>query len=154
MTVTSLLCRKRSQRSCSARQGSASFRDIGPPVGVHAARRFRKLEVGECHRSRRRSVLSSCRNLTPVPMLKISRVVASGTARLIVSGRIAAEELPQLRDLVRAEHASDLVLDLSEVSLVDVEAVRFLVWCEAQGIRLEECPAYIREWMTREGAPR
>ena len=87
-------------------------------------------------------------------MLKIRRVAASGMVRLIVSGRIASQELPQLRELVGAEHASDLVLDLSEVSLVDVEVVRFLVQCDAQGIRLEGCPAYIREWMTREGAPR
>jgi hypothetical protein len=87
-------------------------------------------------------------------MFKIRRVGASGTARLILSGRIAAEQLPQLRDLVRAEDACDLVLDLTEVSLVDVEAVRFLVQCDTQGIRLEECPAYIREWMTREGGRR
>jgi len=87
-------------------------------------------------------------------MLRIRRIVASGTARLIVSGRIAAEELPQLRDVVRAEQASDLVLDLTEVSLVDAEVVRFLVQCDTQGIRLEECPAYIREWMTRESGPR
>jgi hypothetical protein len=87
-------------------------------------------------------------------MLKIRRVVASGTARLIVSGRIAAEQLPQLRDLVRAEHAYDLVLDLTEVSLVDMEVVRFLVQCDTQGIRLEQCPPYIREWMTREGGRR
>jgi hypothetical protein len=87
-------------------------------------------------------------------MLSIRRVVTSGTARLIVSGRIAAEQLPQLRDLVRAEHAGDLVLDLTEVSLVGMEVVRFLVQCETQGIRLEQCPAYIREWMTRESGPR
>jgi STAS domain len=87
-------------------------------------------------------------------MFRIRRVAASGTARLILSGRIAAEQLPQLRDLVRAEYAGDLVLDLTEVGLVDVEAVRFLVQCDAQGIRLEECPAYIREWMAREGGPR
>ncbi len=89
-----------------------------------------------------------------LPMLKIRRVAASGTARLIVSGRIVAEQLPQLRDLVRAEHGWDLVLDLTEVSLVDMEVVRFLVQCEAQSIRLEQCPAYIREWMTRESGPR
>ena len=42
-----------------------------------------------------------------------------------------------------------MVLDLSEVSLVDVEVVRFLSLCEMQGIRLAHCPAYIREWMVR-----
>jgi hypothetical protein len=56
--------------------------------------------------------------------------------------------------LVLAEHALDVVLDLTEVSRVDVEAVQFLVQCEAQGIRLAQCPAYIREWMVREDGAR
>ena len=45
------------------------------------------------------------------------------------------------------------MLDLNEVSLVDVEAVRFFLHCEVQGIRLAHCPAYVREWMTREKRP-
>jgi hypothetical protein len=43
-----------------------------------------------------------------------------------------------------------VVLDLIEVSLVDVDVVQFLLRCEVQGIRLVGCPAYIREWMVRE----
>jgi hypothetical protein len=43
-----------------------------------------------------------------------------------------------------------VVLDLTEVSLVDVEVVQFLLRCEARGIGLVACPAYIREWMVRE----
>jgi hypothetical protein len=42
------------------------------------------------------------------------------------------------------------VLDLSELTLVDGDVVRFLSQCEMQGIRLAQCPAYVREWMTRE----
>jgi anti-anti-sigma regulatory factor len=83
-------------------------------------------------------------------MLKITRVTNAGTTTLIVSGRIDAEQLPDLRRLVEAEHASDVVLDLNEVSLVDAEVVRFLLQCETQGIRLAQCPAYVREWMVRE----
>jgi anti-anti-sigma regulatory factor len=83
-------------------------------------------------------------------MLKMTRVKNAGTTTLIVSGRIDAEQLPDLRRLVESEHASDVVLDLNEVSLVDVEAVRFLLHCETQGMRLARCPAYVREWMVRE----
>ena len=83
-------------------------------------------------------------------MLKMTRVKNAGTTTLIVSGRIDAEQLPDVRRLVESEHASDVVLDLNEVSLVDVEVVRFLLHCEAQGMRLESCPAYVREWMVRE----
>ena len=86
-------------------------------------------------------------------MLKITRRTNRGTTTLIVSGRIDAEQLPDLRRSVETEHASDVVLDLNEVSLVDVEVVRFLLHCEMQGIRLAHCPAYVREWMAREKRP-
>src|SRR3954471_23992446 len=85
-----------------------------------------------------------------IPMLKIIRVTNAGMTTLIVSGRIDAEQLPDLRRLVQSERASDVVLELSEVSLVDVEVVRFFLHCEMQGIRLARCPAYVREWMVRE----
>jgi len=83
-------------------------------------------------------------------MLKITRVKHAGTTTLVVSGRIDAEQLPDLRRSVETEHASDVILDLNEVSLVDVEVVRFFLHCEMQGIRLAHCPAYVREWMLRE----
>jgi hypothetical protein len=41
-------------------------------------------------------------------------------------------------------------LDLIELKLVDRDAVRFLMRCEADGMKLEHCPAYVREWMERE----
>jgi hypothetical protein len=40
------------------------------------------------------------------------------------------------------------VLDLSEVSLVDVHVVRFLGTCQAEGVQLLHCSRYIREWIT------
>jgi hypothetical protein len=36
------------------------------------------------------------------------------------------------------------------VRLADRDAVRFLRDCEADGMKLENCPAYVREWMERE----
>ena len=86
-------------------------------------------------------------------MLKITRMTNARTTTLIVSGRIDAEQLPDLCRSVETEHASDLVLDLNEVSLVDVDVVQFLLQCERQGIRLAHCPAYVREWMVREKWP-
>jgi hypothetical protein len=46
------------------------------------------------------------------------------------------------------------ILDLSEVTLVDVGAIRFLINCEDEGIELVQCPPYVREWMLRERAER
>ena len=83
-------------------------------------------------------------------VFKLQRVIESGIVRLIVIGRIDAAQLPDLQDLVRPESARDVVLDLMEVTLVDSEVVRFLVHCETKGLRLVNCPAYIREWMGRE----
>jgi hypothetical protein len=37
------------------------------------------------------------------------------------------------------------VLDLDEVTLVDVVVVRFLITCEAEGIELLHCAPYIPE---------
>ena len=83
-------------------------------------------------------------------MLKITRSTNAGTTTLTVSGRIDAGQLSDLRGLIETERTSDVVVDLNEVSLVDVEVVRFLRQCERQGIRLAHCPAYVREWMVRE----
>jgi anti-anti-sigma regulatory factor len=83
-------------------------------------------------------------------MVKITCVTEAGSTSVIVSGRIGAPQLPDLRQCIEAEKASNVVLDLTEVSLVDVEVVQFLLRCEGQGIGLVGCPAYIREWMVRE----
>jgi uncharacterized protein YlaN (UPF0358 family) len=42
-----------------------------------------------------------------------------------------------------------IVLDLKDLTLVDQDAVSFLKRCEADNITLKNCPAYIREWITR-----
>ncbi len=83
-------------------------------------------------------------------MLKITLATEAGSTRVIVSGRIGAPQLPDLRQLLEAETASHVVLDLTEVSLVDEDVVQFLLRCEGRGIGLIGCPAYIREWMVRE----
>jgi len=57
--------------------------------------------------------------------------------------------LAELEKLVR-ESESKIVLDLEEVNLVDVEAVRFLGMCEAQGVTLLNCSPYIRDWIGKE----
>ena len=44
----------------------------------------------------------------------------------------------------------DIVLDLKDVGVVDREVMRFFMSCEADGVKLENCTPYIREWMERE----
>ena len=54
-----------------------------------------------------------------------------------------------LQDLLLQESGA-VALDLKEVLLVDREAVKLLAVRELNGLKLKNCPAYIREWITRE----
>lgn len=64
-------------------------------------------------------------------------------------GRIQAEHLPALLEELNGE-TQGVVLDLGEVTLVDVDVVRFLSDRETSGVALRNCSAYIREWILRE----
>jgi anti-anti-sigma regulatory factor len=68
-----------------------------------------------------------------------------------LTGRIQAEQLLELQALLKSDLTDQsLVLDLREVKLVDRDAVRFLAEIEAQGARLRNCSAFVREWISRE----
>jgi hypothetical protein len=69
------------------------------------------------------------------------------TIRLI--GRMQAEHLDELKAQIE-QGGSKVALDLREVRLVDVEAIRFLGSCQAAGIQLVHCPPYISEWIKQE----
>jgi anti-anti-sigma regulatory factor len=69
------------------------------------------------------------------------------TIRLI--GRMRAQHLSELEKQI-SESESKIVLDLEELNLVDVEAVRFLGMCETQGVTLLNCSPYIRDWIGKE----
>ena len=70
-----------------------------------------------------------------------------------LSGRIEAALTAELQKLFDLEGENrSIVLDLKQVQLVDQDTVRFLARCEADGIKLENCPAYIRKWILRERA--
>jgi hypothetical protein len=60
-----------------------------------------------------------------------------------------AEHLSELEKQI-TESESKIALDLEELNLVDVEAVRFLGMCETQGVTLLNCSPYIREWIGKE----
>jgi anti-anti-sigma regulatory factor len=86
-------------------------------------------------------------------MFKIQRSADEKGVVFTLSGRIKAERLAELEELLECEadnHA--LVLDLKEVKLVDRHAVSFLASCEAKGVNIANCPAYIREWIEKEVA--
>jgi anti-anti-sigma regulatory factor len=81
---------------------------------------------------------------------RIDRLVSGEKLVVLrVSGRIQAEHVDTLRELLGREK-DGVAIDLTEVILVDREAVRLLATSEANGIEIRNCPAYIREWVSRE----
>jgi predicted metal-binding protein len=69
----------------------------------------------------------------------------------VLSGRIETSAIAELMRLfeLQADY-SNIVLDLKDVSMIDRSVMRFLVGCEADGMKLDHCTPYIREWMERE----
>lgn len=68
-----------------------------------------------------------------------------------LSGRIEIEDVAELQRLLSSEAGGqDIALDLGDVTLIDREAVKFLAHCKSEKVKLENCPAYIREWIDSE----
>jgi hypothetical protein len=85
----------------------------------------------------------------PSVTFKIDRNSENQKTILRISGRIDPEGILELKRQLE-EVAERVVLDLKEVTVVDLEAVRFLGSCVVHGIELRSCPPYITEWIRRE----
>jgi hypothetical protein len=83
-------------------------------------------------------------------MLNIQRSLNEGVV-LWLSGRIELEDVAELQRLIGLEVAGQAIaLNLQDVTLINRDAVSFLACCEMEGIKLDDCPAYIREWIAAE----
>jgi anti-anti-sigma regulatory factor len=83
--------------------------------------------------------------------LRIQRTDEQDLVVFILTGRIQAEQVPELQELLQSESPDHrIVLDLKEVKLVDRDVVRFLAHREAEGTKLRNCSAYMREWILQE----
>ena len=82
-------------------------------------------------------------------MLRIEKEFDGRVSRLRLSGRIQWDRIACIRASMH-DDSSRKVLDQSEVTLVDVAVIHFLIGCEDEGIGLEKCPPYVREWISRE----
>jgi hypothetical protein len=81
--------------------------------------------------------------------LKIKRIVGKRKTRICLSGQLRYESVGQVKSEVERS-GPRLALDLGEVDLVDIDAVRFLNVCESAGVSILHCSPYIREWMLQE----
>src|SRR5258708_37502766 len=81
--------------------------------------------------------------------MKIETDSQRGKTTVRLSGQFQAEHIAELKRQL-PENGPWVVLDLAEVTVVDVEVVQVFVACEAKGAMIVHCPRYIREWINRE----
>jgi len=92
--------------------------------------------------------LAMSMHLFPAMTLRIARDAdLPDVLRLI--GRIRARDLDEVKREMRQSQGI-AAIDLEEVTLVDLEVVRFLAASELAGVRVLNPSAYIRDWVSRE----
>lgn len=82
-------------------------------------------------------------------MVRIEIDTVGRRTRLRLSGRIQSEDLASIRSAMH-DVSVGMILDFTDVGLVDIAVVRFLICSEDEGAELAQCPRYLRGWMARE----
>jgi len=80
-------------------------------------------------------------------MLKLERHFDGEQTIIRLIGRVRSNHLGEIANQM-GSCGPTVILDLEEVTVVDVEVVRFLGSCEKKGTELLHCPPYIREWIS------
>ena len=84
-------------------------------------------------------------------MLRIERTANETNVFFKLSGRIGKEELAELEAQIKPEtNKKHIVIDLKDVVLVDLNAVKSLDRLEMEKIQLTNAPRYIRAWIESE----
>ena len=81
--------------------------------------------------------------------LRIEKDSEGQRTRIRLIGRMQREHIEELKAQIRAA-GMDITLDLNEVSLVDLDVIRFLATCQTEGISLVHCSRYIHNWIAKE----
>jgi len=81
---------------------------------------------------------------------RIQRSTRTDAAVFALSGELDHEHTERLQELLDIETQGRIFLDLKDVTLVDRETVQFLARVEAAGVRIVNCPHYVRSWIVAE----
>jgi anti-anti-sigma regulatory factor len=81
--------------------------------------------------------------------LRIERSSDRGHTTIRLIGRMQFEHVAEVQKQIEASGPA-VILDLEDVTLVDVEVARFLGACETRGIELRNGSPYIGDWISRE----
>jgi len=89
----------------------------------------------------------------PDMTLRIERICDPSGTRICLAGELRSAHLDDVRaEIGRA--ACPVTLDLDEVDIVDIDGIRLLNRCQAQGVNVVNCSPYIRAWMGLEKSRR
>jgi ABC-type transporter Mla MlaB component len=71
---------------------------------------------------------------------------------LSLAGKVNQEALPEIALLIDRgrQDREQVILDLSEVTLIDPAAAQFFADQFRGGVRMVNCPVYIRRWIGRD----
>jgi hypothetical protein len=79
---------------------------------------------------------------------RIQTSVNEKTVTFSVSGRLGAEGIAELKRLLEGyPEGHRFVVDLKDVGLVERIGIRSLTAFEGAGVRLVNCPPYVRDWI-------
>ncbi len=81
--------------------------------------------------------------------MKIEKDSQGGETTIRLIGQFQSDHVGELKKQLQ-DNGPQFVLDLKEVTIVDVEVVRFLGRCKADGVKIVNCSQYIQKWMARE----
>jgi hypothetical protein len=88
-------------------------------------------------------------HLSSAMTLRITTGSDGQETTLKLSGRIRSTDIESIREAMKGK-AKRIVFDLEEVTLVDLDVVRFLGVAEAEGVELVNHSPYIRDWIFKE----
>ena len=81
--------------------------------------------------------------------MKIEKASHGGKTTIRLIGHFQSEHVEELARQIQPQ-GPKVVLDLKELTLVDVGFVRSLGACELAGAKIVNCSRYVREWIDRE----
>jgi anti-anti-sigma regulatory factor len=82
---------------------------------------------------------------------KITTEPSARFVTILLNGKFSEDSLAALDESIAAARGvnQEVVMDLSEVTLVDRKAVQYLVDQTSHNVRIVNCPVYLRRWIAQ-----
>jgi len=87
-------------------------------------------------------------------MYRIHQSTQAGASVFVLSGVLDIDHTARLQELLATVSGDRIVLDLTDITLVDRDAVGFLARVEMAGTEIVNCPEYVRRWIVAENGSR